>query len=330
MTMRPASGVSSVPRILVAGVVVLAASALFGWGYVVGRQGALGERARPGAAASTPLPSLPNAEIEARKADLDREMARLVETQKEAVRLRTLFENEKARVSEERRHLAAWRPTPAEIQASVALHASVNGLLAKAADRLSAADYDGAVGLYDEALRLDVSNVAAQTGRAGALSAKAIVNATARGGRAPTRTFHAGATEAAGAEGPAAPLPDGFEPSPGVAVKQGSIGPELPGKIKFELVPAEPRTGEPYNVKVSFLNEGQAPIGIASVLSTTVINGKKLQGPVPPLTRSVAPHQTAPVFETSDHWKDETTSWSMEVTLRTTAHETYRNSLTWK
>src|SRR5262245_14427577 len=196
MTMSP--GTPSIPRILVAGVVVLAASALFGWGYVIGRQSAPAPADRAAASPAAPVPSPRAAEVEARKAELDREMERLLEAQREAVRLRTIFEDEKARIAQQRSRLAAWRPSAAEVQAAAALQASVNALLAKAADRLSASDYEGAIGVYDEALKLDPWNAAAQTGKAGALSARAILGAVAAPPRpAPARSFRAGATVAA-------------------------------------------------------------------------------------------------------------------------------------
>src|SRR5262249_25584290 len=127
MTMSP--GPPSVPRILVAGVVVLAASALFGWGYVIERHAASAPADRAVASPDAPVPSPPAAEVEARKAELDREMDRLLETQREAVRLRTIFEDEKARIAQQRSRLAAWRPSAAEVQAAAALQASVNALL---------------------------------------------------------------------------------------------------------------------------------------------------------------------------------------------------------
>jgi hypothetical protein len=144
------------------------------------------------------------------------------------------------------------------------------------------------------------------------------------------RAFQPGTTAATSAESKAGAIPEGFEDSAGVTVKKGTTAAELPGKIRFEFTPPVPKAGERYNVKVSLMNEGTAPIGIASVITTTVINGKKLQGPVPPLTKEAAPHQPAPVFEITENWKEDTTTWSMEVVLKTTRGETYRNSLTWK
>jgi len=328
--MDPGRGAPTVPRLLVATVLLLAASALFGWGYVVGRQAPAAPVERGSAPLTPPASSPSSAEIEAREA-FDREVAGLAQSQREVARLRALFEEEKARIVAERIRLAASRANPTAARIPAEPQASIIRSLSTAADRLLASDYDSAIALYDEALKLDPTNLAALTGKAGAVSAKAIRQAAAAGAiPAAVRSFQAGTTSATSVESRVGAVPEGFEVSPGVSVKKGTTAAELPGKIRFEFTPQAPKAGERYQVKVSLMNEGTAPIGIANVVTTTTINGKKLQGPVPPLTKEAAPHQTAPVFEISDNWKDETTSWSMEVTLRTTAQETYRNSLTWK
>jgi serine/threonine-protein kinase len=210
--------------------------------------------------------------------------------------------------------------------------AQVGSYLAKASEQLAAQNYDAAIALYDEALKIDATNSAALTGKAGAVSARAISLASAGGGSrpGPGKSFQPGSTTASSAETRAPSGPEGFEESAGVTVKKGTTAAELPGKIKFEFSPPTPKPAERYTVKVSLLNEGTAPIGIASVVTTTLINGKKLSGLVPPLTKEVAPRQSGPVFETSEAWKEDTTSWSMEVVVKTTRGETYKNSLTWK
>ena len=49
------------------------------------------------------------------------------------------------------------------------------------------------------------------------------------------------------------------------------------------------------------------------MIVTTKINGKGVERPVPPLTKDVAPQQRALLLELPDLWKEDTTSWSMEV-----------------
>jgi hypothetical protein len=62
----------------------------------------------------------------------------------------------------------------------------------------------------------------------------------------------------------------------------------------------------------------------------TRINNRGAQGPVPPLTKDVAPQQRALLRELPDLWKEDTASWSMEVVVRTIRGETYRNQVNWK
>jgi hypothetical protein len=63
---------------------------------------------------------------------------------------------------------------------------------------------------------------------------------------------------------------------------------------------------------------------------TTTVNGRRAGGPVSPLAKEVAPKQSTPVLSLSDIWKEDTTSWTMEVTVRTARGETYKNSVKWQ
>ncbi len=131
-------------------------------------------------------------------------------------------------------------------------------------------------------------------------------------------------------EGRGGNVPEGFEDSPGVNVKKGTQAAELPGKIHFDIDPDTVKAGERYSVKVYLVNEGLAPIQIRDMLVTTKINGKGVSGPVPPLTRDVAPGQRALLMNTTEQWKEETSSWSMEVAVRTARGERYTNQVEWK
>jgi hypothetical protein len=57
-----------------------------------------------------------------------------------------------------------------------------------------------------------------------------------------------------------------------------------------------------------------------------------MQGGVSPATATVAPRQRALVYQMPDSeiWKEDTTSWSMEIVVNTAGRETYRNTLSWK
>ncbi len=114
-------------------------------------------------------------------------------------------------------------------------------------------------------------------------------------------------------------------------VKKGTAAAELPGRIVFEASPPAPKAGERFRVSVVLVNEGQQAIPLASMTVATVLDGKRQSGPVPLSVTTVAPGQRAPVFQSPEQvWKEGTESWTMEIVLRTTKGETYRNTLAWK
>ena len=213
------------------------------------------------------------------------------------------------------------------------LSAQLNGLLGQAESALAAQKYDAAIGLYDEALKLDPANQRSISGRSTAIQAKVLSQAggSERTTRLPAgRAFVASRTAAQSQEGRGGSVPEGFEDSPGVNVKKGTQAAELPGKIGFDIDPETVKAGERYSVKVYLVNEGLAPIQIRDMLVTTKINGKGVSGAVPPLTRDVAPGQRAMLMNTTQQWKEETSSWSMEVAVRTARGERYTNQVEWK
>jgi len=210
-----------------------------------------------------------------------------------------------------------------------ALAGAVNKLLAQGDAALAAQDYDGAIAAYGKALEADPANQRAVQGRTGAITARAIAQAGS-GARPAGRAFVAARTTATSAETRAGSVPPGFESTPDVVVKQATQAADLPGRILFEVAPAAVKAGDRYTVKIFFLNEGQAPIQIREMVVGTKINNRGAQGPVPPLTKDVAPQQRALLRELPDLWKEDTASWSMEVVVRTVRGETYRNQVNWK
>jgi tetratricopeptide (TPR) repeat protein len=211
----------------------------------------------------------------------------------------------------------------------------VNALLSQAETALAGQKYDTAIEGFDKALALDPQNARALQGRSGAIAARAIAQAAqgqAAGAatRAPGRAFVAGRTTPHSAETRAQAVPDGFAETPGVEVKRGSQAAELPGKILFQVEPEAVTPGAAYKVRIFLLNEGNASIQIRDMVLGTQVNGRTARAPVPPLAREVAPRQKALLREVSDVWKEEVSSWSMEVLLRTVRGEAYENRLTWK
>jgi hypothetical protein len=149
---------------------------------------------------------------------------------------------------------------------------------------------------------------------------------------APTgaRIFVPGKTQAQSAETRASAVPEGFEETPNVKVQRASVAGDLPGKILFSVTPEVLNAGDRFTLSVQLLNEGAAPIEVKDLLVTTTINGRRSANPVPSLVREVAPRQKADLMKTPGTWKEDTSSWSMEVVVRTVRGETYKNALTWK
>jgi hypothetical protein len=202
---------------------------------------------------------------------------------------------------------------------------------------LASQKYDAAIALYDEALKVDPATQQAHTGRSTAVQAKVLSQAAGGAGGGGVRpggggrTFASGKTVAQSIETKAGGnVPEGFEDSPGVAVKKGSTAAELPGKISFDIEPDSPKPGDRYSVKIYLINEGAAPISVKDMIVTSTRNGRKVSAPVPPQTRDVAPQQKALLLNIPDTWKEDTASWSMEVTVGTVRGERYTNQLTWK
>jgi len=212
------------------------------------------------------------------------------------------------------------------------ISAQIGGLLTQADAALGTQKYDAAIGLYDEVLKVDPQNQRATLGRTSAVGAKAVAQAAAASGRVVAgRAFVSAKTSAQSLETRATgSVPEGFEDTPGVTVKKGSQAADLPGKILFDVEPEVVKPGVSYSVKVYLFNEGRAPIEIREMFVTTRINGRGAGGPVPPVAKDVAPQQRALLREFPDLWKEDTTSWSMEVTVRTARGETYKNMVSWK
>jgi serine/threonine protein kinase len=212
----------------------------------------------------------------------------------------------------------------------------LNGFIAAADSALAGQKYDDAIAGYDRALGVDPNNIRAINGKSAAVQARALaqINTGGGGGGGPRPTgkgFASGKTVASSTETkPGGAVPDGFDPTPGVVVNKGSTAAGLPGKINFDIDPDIPKPGERYTVKVFLINEGNAPIQLRDMVVSTAINGKKISGPVPPQARDVAPQQKALVMSTTEAWKEDTTSWSMEVTIHTARGERYTNQVTWK
>ena len=225
----------------------------------------------------------------------------------------------------------------AQAQKTAQLQAQLNGLLSQADQALGAQKYDAAIAAYDEVLKLDPTNQRATLGKTSAVGARAVTQAAANAASGPAtparpagRSFAVGKTDAKSGEQTGGSVPAGFEETAGVTAKSATVQADLPGKLSFEVEPQTPKPGEKYTVRIVMANEGTAPISIRDMIVTTMINGRRAQGPVPPNTKDVAPGQKATLLALPDVWKEDTTSWSMETLVRTLRGESYKNKVEWK
>jgi tRNA A-37 threonylcarbamoyl transferase component Bud32 len=231
------------------------------------------------------------------------------------------------RAKEQARQAAAQQAAQQQTQQKTA---QLNDLVGKADQALLDQKFDVAIAFYDQALALDPQSQRALNGKSTAVQSRAR-SLSDNGPRTPAgRTFVAGKTQAQSIETASSGGIPGFEESAGVTVKKGTQAADLPGKISIDVDPQSPKPGDKYTVKVTLLNEGNAPIQVKDLLVSTTVNGKRSSGPVPALVKEVAPHDRAVVREFPDQWKEETTSWVMEVTVRTVRGETYKNQVTWR
>jgi serine/threonine protein kinase len=208
--------------------------------------------------------------------------------------------------------------------------AQLNDLVGKADQALLDQKFDVAIAFYDQALALDPQSQRALNGKSTAVQSRARSLSETTSRPAVGRSFVAGKTRAQSPETVSSGGIPGFEESAGVSVKKGTQAADLPGKINIDVDPSSPKPGDRYTVKVTLLNEGNAPIQVKDLLVTTTVNGRRSSGPVPALVKDVAPHDRAVVREFPDQWKEETTSWTMEITVRTIRGETYKNQVTWR
>jgi hypothetical protein len=219
----------------------------------------------------------------------------------------------------------------AEAAAQSARATQINSMLGEASGAMERKQFEAAIAAYNRVLELDPSNQVAMIGKGNALTAKTVAEAAAAGPRpgAVVHSFVAGRTEATGNEQGGLV---GFEDSAGVDVKRGTSAAELPGKVVFAAVPPAPKPGERFRVSAFLSNEGAQPIQLESMEISTTTDGKPQRGSVPPATTTVAPGQKALVYQTPGEmlWREGTTSWVMEIILRTKKGETYKNTLSWR
>ncbi len=187
-------------------------------------------------------------------------------------------------------------------------------LLAEAETAAEAREYERAIPLYEQALKIEPSNAKAKTGLESARIAAAAL----------ARAFVLGKTQV---EGAAARGDIKAFDSRDVSVKKPV---EVSGRVEIEATPDRVKPGDPVHFKVWLQNDGSRPIKLSGLNVATTIDTVRTSGPVTPLVKEVAAKQRALVFELEDPWKQVVSTWRMEVQITSDKGETYTNLLSWK
>jgi hypothetical protein len=208
---------------------------------------------------------------------------------------------------------AVRTPPPAPATPAPAVLAAP--FIAKADAAANARNYDEAIGLYDEALKVDPQNAKAAAGKKGALASREAARHTFVAGRTTVQT----GKEKGGLAG--------FDTS-GVSVKGQSA--DFAGRLDLAMEPAQLRPGDAYALKIYVVNEGKKDIRPSSITFTTTVNGKPAPGTLTPQAKDVSPQQRSLVQEVKGVWPEGVTAWSTEVIVNAGKGESLRNRLTWK
>jgi serine/threonine-protein kinase len=211
--------------------------------------------------------------------------------------------------------------------------AQVRGLLDQAQDKLAAKDYATTIALCDQALELDPGNATATQLKTGAISAKAIADAAGSAATQPARSgkrFVVGETRTA--SGPkAGDVPPGFRTDSGITAEAATQAAATPGKVEIQVRPESVKPGDQFTIQVLMQNLGTAPIQIAGLQTRIVTNHGRTGGAVPSLVAEVAPRQDAVILRAPGGiWREDTTEYRWQVTVKTRDGATYVNDVEWK
>jgi hypothetical protein len=187
-------------------------------------------------------------------------------------------------------------------------------VLAEAEAATEGREFDKAIPLYEEALKLDPANVKA---KAGLDAARVAVAALAR-------VFVLGKTQV---EGAAARGDIKSFDARDVSVRKPA---EVSGRLEIAASPDRVKPGDPVRFQVFLLNDGNKPIKVQAVSVATTVDTVRSSAPATPLVKEVAARQRALVVEITETWKPVAHVWRLEVQIVSDKGETYTNLLSWK
>jgi hypothetical protein len=208
------------------------------------------------------------------------------------------------------------RPDPVDPAAATRarIAAQVTSLLGQAEAAVSARNFDAAAAHYDEVLKLDPQNGAAQAGKTSVAASRAHARKAFVAARTVVRTAKAGGGLA------------GFDSS-GVNLQKA---PDFQGRVEFEMKPASVQPGDPWELKVYVVNEGKKAIKISALEVATTVNGSPSGTGGAPRNREVAPQQRVIVDQLSGTWPPGVTSWRTDVKVSAGKNDSLQSQLTWR
>jgi hypothetical protein len=142
----------------------------------------------------------------------------------------------------------------------------------------------------------------------------------------PARRFVSGQTAIDGRSGPLPAVPVGFDAG-GVEAKPV---PKVDAQVELDVQPRTVAAGQPYTVKVYLRNQGKKAIKVKQLQVVSTYNGKRTEGAATSRLKEVPPGQAGLIAELPSIWKQDVTSWSMEIAVRSGHGETYRNTVSWR
>ena len=204
--------------------------------------------------------------------------------------------------------------TPPPVNPAQQTAAAVANLMSQAHTATEAKNYDAAVSMYDEVLKLEPGNAAATSGRTAAINAR----------NASRKTFVAGRTVVSTEQKAKGGL-SGFD---GADVVQKSA--DFSGRLEFAMSPPSVKPGDSYRLTVALVNDGKKSIKISGMTYSFTVNGNKTGNPVMPRVKEVAPAQRVVLEELPGVLPPDATSWVAEVLVTANKGDSLKNQLTWK
>jgi hypothetical protein len=201
-------------------------------------------------------------------------------------------------------------PNPAQQRA-----AAVSTLMTQAHAASASRNYDAAISMLDEVLKLDSQNAAALSARNAAVAARNAARRTFVSGRTVVQTEKAKGGDLAGFD------------SADVSVKKAT---DFQGRLEFAMNPPNVKPGDPYRLQVALVNEGKKAIKVSGMTFTITVNGQKSGNPIAPRVKEIAPQQRVVLEELPGVFPATANTWMAEVLVTANKGDSLKNQITWK